>query len=192
MDAVVAARPTRRRRPHTALIAAGVVGCMLLAFVIVLATRTSAVDKQSASPLLGKLAPEIAATTLDGKSVRLSDLHGKYVLVNFFASWCVPCAQEHPELLKWSSRHAPNSDAVILGVIFSDSVTSAHGFIQRLGGDWPIIDDPQTKIALDWGVRGPPESFVVGRNGEVLAKYVGRVSADGLDNLLARARVAGI
>ena len=184
----VTAVPARRR---TALWAAGAVGLVALVFVAVLATRKPALDRQSASPLLGHPAPELAGQSLADGPVRLSSFRGRWVLVNFVASWCVPCQQEHPELLKFVERHQVDADATVLGVVFEDSADNVRGFFRRLGGDWPVVTDPDGRVALDYGVRGPPESFLVDPGGNVVSKIVGRVTADGLDTLLRRAKAAG-
>jgi cytochrome c biogenesis protein CcmG/thiol:disulfide interchange protein DsbE len=180
----------RRRRPHTALIIAVVVGLVMSAFVALLATRKSAVDQQARSPLLGLTAPVIAAPDVTGSPVQLIDDLGKFVLVNFFASWCIPCQIEHPELLRWLARHTAKGDAAIIGVTFEDTAGNAKQFMQQNGGTWPVVADPDGTIALAYGVRGPPESFLINPQGIVLAKFIGRVTADGLDNVVARAEGA--
>jgi len=189
-EPVVAGGDERRRRPHTALIAAVVIGCVMALFVALLATRKSAQDQQARSPLLGKPAPAISGAAVSGGSVQLSGLRGKFVLVNFFASWCVPCHQEHPELINWMARHAVKGDVAIVGVTFEDTPDNARAFMKTNGGDWPIVSDPKPDFpyALAYGVRGPPESFLVNPDGVVLAKFIGPVTADGLDRLV---RLAG-
>ena len=163
------------------------VGLALAGLIGVLATRDAAVDTAAATPLLGKPAPEIDAPALDGSRVRLSDLRGRWVLVNFFNSWCVPCREEHPELLKFHARHAQAGDAVILGVIRDDDAESVRRYRAEEGGDWPAVDDPRGTVALDYGVRGQPETFVVSPDGVVVARYVSAITADGMDQLLRRA-----
>lgn len=162
------------------------VGVVLAAFIGVLATRDPAVDTKADTPLLGKPAPEIAAATLEGGSVRLTEFRGRWVLVNFFNSWCVPCRQEHPELLKFAARHTAADDAVILGVIHDDDADAVRQYRAEEGGDWPAVDDPRGTIALEYGVRGQPETFVVSPDGVVVARYVSAISADGMDALLRR------
>ncbi len=176
---------------HTARWAAISLGLVLVLFVAVLATRKSAADKQAESPLLGKPAPALTGTSLDGQDVSLSSFRGKWVVVNFLASWCVPCQQEHPELVKFTQRHQATGDATVLGVIFDDTAPNVRGFFQRFGGSWPVVDDPGGHTALDFGVRGPPESFLVDPNGFVIWKGIGQVNADGLDKLVTEGKARG-
>jgi cytochrome c biogenesis protein CcmG/thiol:disulfide interchange protein DsbE len=177
-------------RRHTALWIAGAVGLTAALFVGVLATRQSAENSLAASPLAGKAAPALTGQTLAGDSFSLSTLKGRFVVVNFFASWCVPCMEEHPELQKFVQRHQ-GGDAQLVSVLFDDTPAAARARFKQLGGDWPVVSDPGGQAALDFGVRGPPESFVLDRQGYVLTRIVGRVTADGLDNILSQAKAAG-
>ncbi len=177
---------TRRRR--TALYAAVTIGVVMIAFVAVLATRKSAIDQQARSPLLDKAAPALSGTAIDGQPFDLTSLHGRYVLVNFFASWCVPCQQEQPQLVTFANN--PAHDRTVVGVLYQDTSGAARGFLNSNGGDWPALPDDQGQIALDWGVRGPPESYLVDPNGIVLAKFIGEVTATRLNQLVAEAKGA--
>jgi cytochrome c biogenesis protein CcmG, thiol:disulfide interchange protein DsbE len=190
VDAAVPVATVRSRR-HTARWAAVSLGLVLLLFVAVLATRKSAADKQADSPLLGHPAPAIAGTGLDGRDVSLASMRGKWVVVNFLASWCIPCRQEHPELVKFTQRHEAAGDAAVVGVIFDDTPANIRHFFEHLGGSWPVVNDPGGRIALDYGVRGPPESFLVDPNGFAVWKGIGQVSADGLEQLLRQGKARG-
>jgi cytochrome c biogenesis protein CcmG/thiol:disulfide interchange protein DsbE len=168
---------------------AACVGVVAIALVAVLATRKSAESYQAKSPLLGHPAPSIdGASITTGQPVSLAAQRGHFVLVNFVASWCVACAQEHDDLIAFSQRHQAAGDAQVLGVAFDDRAPDLRRFFQEKGGDWPVVDDPDGKVALDFGVRGPPESFLIDPNGFVISKIVGRVSADGLDRLVRTAK----
>jgi cytochrome c biogenesis protein CcmG/thiol:disulfide interchange protein DsbE len=174
---------------HPARWIALAVGCVVAVFFAVLATRQPAASRQASSPLLGHQAPDISGqSVLDGRAVRLSESKGRYVLVNFVASWCVACAEEHDDLIAFSQRHRAASDAEVLGVVFDDRDADVRRYFEKRGGDWPVVSDPEGRVALDYGVRGPPESFLIDSNGFVISKIIGRVTADGLDRLVQRAK----
>ena len=178
-----------RRPSHPARWIALTVAAIVALFFAVLATREPAASRQASSPLLGHAAPDITGqSVLDGRNVRLSDSRGRFVLVNFVASWCVACAEEHGDLVKFSQRHRATADADVLGVVFDDRDADVRRFFERRGGDWPVVSDPEGKVALDYGVRGPPESFLIDADGYVISKIIGRVTADGLDRLVQRAK----
>ena len=183
-DPRAAPRPPDRPR-RTARWTALAVGLVVTVLVAVLATRPNASDVQAPSPLLGLPAPEIQGPGLDGATVRLSDLRGRWVLVNFFATWCVPCVREHPELVRFADRQ-PAEEAQILGVVYDDDPAEVRSFIATRGGSWPVVDDSGAKV--DFGVRGVPESFLVSPGGIVVSHLVGGVTADGLTRLVAQAR----
>jgi cytochrome c biogenesis protein CcmG/thiol:disulfide interchange protein DsbE len=174
------------RRPRLALWAAGCVGLALLLLIGVLATRQPAAATLARSPLLGQPAPALSGQALDGSSFDSSRQRGRFVVVNFFNSWCVPCKKEHPQLLEFAARHKDAKDAVLVGVIRDDDPDAVRSFRQREGGDWPALDDPSGRIGLDFGVRGQPETFVIDRDGVVVARYISEVTADALDGLLAK------
>ena len=169
---------------HTARWAAVAVGVVVLSLVAVLATRPQASDVIAPSPVVGQVAPEVEGPDLDGATLRLSELRGRWVVVNFFATWCIPCVREHPELVRFSDRHPPE-DAQVLSVIYDDQRPDVVEFFRERGGSWPVVDDGGAKV--DFGVRGVPESFLVRPDGIVAARLVGGVTADGLDALLRRA-----
>ena len=187
-EPVVDAEP--RRRPVARWIALAV-GVVMVALVALFATREPAANTVADSKLIGKLSPEITAQDLSGETVRASRFRGRYLVVNFFASWCVPCREEHPELLNFTARHASKGDAQVLAVVFNDDVDAAARWFEENGGDWPVLQDPRGRVALDFGVGKPPETFVVAPDGTVLTRIVGPVTADGLDAILARADQQG-
>jgi cytochrome c biogenesis protein CcmG/thiol:disulfide interchange protein DsbE len=179
-----------RRTRRGLWIAVGVLVPVFL-LVVVFATRPSASTRSVKSPLLGKPAPAAESTTIDGEAVKLSDLEGKWVVVNFFATWCVPCRIEHSELVKFHEAHQAAGDAAVIGVVFSDSSQAVKEFRKDEGGTWPMLTDPGGSIALHFGVSGVPESFLVDPDGIVRSRILGGVRAVDLDRLLAEARAGG-
>ena len=174
-----------RRR---ALIGALVAGSLLIAFVVVLATRPPAAVNQVDSPLLGRPAPAVAGPGLSGGAVSLASMRGRFVLVNFFASWCGPCHVEAAALVSLSHR------IDLLGVTYDDSSASAAAFLASTGSHWPAEADPDGAIALSFGVRGPPESYLISPDGTVVAKVLGpvtRAEISYLNGVMARTLRAG-
>lgn len=178
----------RIRRTRRALWIAVAVAVPVTLLVVALANGQPAVQRQANTPLLSKPAPPIEGTTVDGGQASLTDLKGKWVVVNFFATWCVPCRQEHPELVNFAAGHKTAGDVAVLAVVYSDNAQAVKEFRDQNGGDWPMLTDPKGRIALDYGVSGVPESFLISPDGLVAAKLVGGVRADDLDRLLNRAK----
>jgi cytochrome c biogenesis protein CcmG/thiol:disulfide interchange protein DsbE len=161
-----------------------------VALLLVLATRKSAESSAADSPLLGRPAPEVIGDDLSGTTVRLSTMRGRYVVLNFFASWCTPCAREHDDLMRFQQRHEAVGDATVLAVLFDDEPADARRFFEDRGGVWPVIADERGKVSLDFGVRGPPESFLIDPDGVVLSRIIGEVRDDRLEALLREARAS--
>jgi cytochrome c biogenesis protein CcmG/thiol:disulfide interchange protein DsbE len=140
------------------------------------------------STLPGRPAFEFSATTLDGGTVSLSDLKGKVVVLNFYASWCVACIDEHRVFLD-AERYYAGRDYKMLGVIYQDPPANARRWMQRMGGNWPSLIDKNSRIAIDYGVYGVPETYFIGKDGLVAHKQIGPVTArlmvSMVDSLLA-------
>lgn len=185
-DEPVEAAPDRPASARTALIASCIIAVLVALLVVVLANGEPSTERATQSPLLGQLAPETAGVTLDGDRVSIDEHRGRWVIVNFFASWCVPCRTEHPELIDFHERHRAIGDAVVVGVTFDNESDDARAFFAEHGGDWPVIDDPQNSIAVAYGVAQVPETFVVAPDGTVVQRLIGGVTAAQLDALLAQ------
>jgi cytochrome c biogenesis protein CcmG/thiol:disulfide interchange protein DsbE len=97
----------------------------------------------------------------------------------------VPCRVEHPELVEFERRHAQEGDAGIVSVAFDDQPDAIRSFFAAEGGTWPVLATDTGGIALDYGVRGVPESYLIAPSGQVAAKFFG-VTADELDATIDR------
>ena len=176
------AEPRRRRR---ALFAAGAVGLTTAVMVAVLASRTISPGTVVVGPLGGKAAPAISGLDLrSGRPVSLQALHGRYVIVTFFASWCPACQNEIRPLAAFAFEHRSGVKVAVLGVAFSDTAPDAATFLARSGATWSAVNDSNGSIAVAYGVADPPESFVVGPRGRVIAAIPGGVTLGALDTLV--------
>jgi cytochrome c biogenesis protein CcmG/thiol:disulfide interchange protein DsbE len=130
------------------------------------------------SPLVGKPAPAFALRTLDGKAtVRLQDLRGQVVIVNFWASWCTECRLEH-DALQAAWQRFRDAGVVLVGVDFQDTRPDALAYMDQAAMTWPAVEDTGSRTALAYGVYGIPETFFVGPDGRIAAKHTGPVSYD--------------
>ena len=141
-----------------------------------------------ASPLVGRPAPDFVLRPLDGgPPVALSALRGRPVVVNFWATWCVPCLEEHPLLVQVA--RALGSRAQFLGVVYEDGEADVRLFLARRGSAYPSLVDPESKTAIAFGIFGVPETFFIDGEGRIVAKHVGPLDPEALG---ARLRQAGL
>ncbi|MGP4669132.1 DsbE family thiol:disulfide interchange protein [Agrobacterium pusense] len=142
------------------------------------------------SALIGTKAPTLSLPPLEGLNLpALTDaaIKGKLTLVNVFASWCIPCRQEHPLL----QELAKDDRITVVGINYKDKPDNALRFLGELGNPFAAIGiDPSGKAAIDWGVYGIPESYLVGADGTILYKKVGPFDARSVERDLRPAIAA--
>ncbi len=147
------------------------------------------------SPLVGRPAPDFTLALLDGGSLTLSALRGRVVVVNFWASWCYPACWNEAPRLEAAWRTYRDRGLVMVGVVYQDSETNAREFIRRFGKSYPNGLDPRSRIAIEYGVYGVPETFFIDRAGRLRWKHVGEMDEAtlraGIEALLAEPSGAG-
>lgn len=153
------------------------------------------------SALIGKPAPAITLSALEGlqrdgrpvPAFGMADLaSGRATIVNVFASWCAPCRVEHPFLVALADAPAVKAGKVaVVGLNYKDEAENARRFLGALGNPYSAVGvDRAGRAAIEWGVYGVPETFLIGPDGRILEKHVGPLDAASAGKLLARA-VAG-
>jgi len=159
---------------------------LFAALALVFLTRLeSGVDPEAIpSALVGKPAPAFDLPPLDGlglPGLKRADLDGKVTVVNIFASWCGPCRQEHPVL----SALAKDGRIRVVGINYKDQPGNARRFLADLGNPYAAVGvDERGRTAIDWGVYGVPETFVVGPDGVIRYKFIGPLTPETVERAL--------
>jgi peroxiredoxin len=145
-------------------------GSMGFAFAV-LAFFTLPHYSQGESSIAGRTAEDIPLM-IDGKASKLSDLRGKVVVLNFWATWCPPCVEETPSLIQLQQRIA-SRNGVVLGVSVDDDDAAYRKFLHDHGINYPTSRDASKRSALDYGTVMYPETYVIDRKGKILRKIIG-------------------
>ena len=132
----------------------------------------------------GALAPALAGTTLDGATLDLASFRGRPVIVNFWASWCVPCRDEFPLFRDELALHTGDGLAIV-GVVFKDDDAAALGFQRSFGASWPSLTDHDGAHARDWRIAAPPQTYFIDRNGIIQSRQIGEVTKADFERQLA-------
>ncbi len=135
------------------------------------------------SPLIHKPAPDVRLQELSGGgSLQLSSLKGRPAVVNFWATWCIPCVQEHAAL---SAGARANPDVTFLGVVYEDTAENARAFLAQRGIAYGSYADDDGKASIAFGVYGVPETFFIDAQGIIVDKFVGPLDPDSLRQRLS-------
>ena len=134
-------------------------------------------------PRHGGDAPAFSLRSLDGRTVSLGDFAGRPVVVNFFGAWCEQCTRELPLLVELRGRH-PGLDVV--GILFRETPEAGRSAAEHGGVDWPVLVDPDGKVAEAYGVQGAPATFFIRRDGTIAGDLIGPMSIGLLDKQAAK------
>ena len=138
------------------------------------------------SPLVGKPASSFKLTAFDGKPVALEALRGQVVIVNFWASWCYPACYEEAPSLERAWKTYKDRGLMVVGVNYQDKDEPAKRFLTQFGHTFPNAPDPGSRVSVDYGVYGVPETYFIDKKGRVRFKQVGPVSDEMLKSQIER------
>lgn len=130
------------------------------------------------SPLIGKPAAPFSLELFNGERLRLDDLRGKVVVLNFWASWCYPACYDEAPVLERGWQAYRERGVVVVGVDIQDKEEPARKFLEQFAISFPNGPDPTGKISVDYGVYGVPETFFIDRDGQMRKKHVGAVTEE--------------
>lgn len=172
----------------SALVRALLAGTVVAGLVTALGFGLTRDPRVLRSEFVGRPAPAFALEGIDGRRVRLDGRPRRPMLINFWASWCTECRKEHPDLMRAHERWKSKVDFV--GIVFRDSPDNIRRFIVDRGETatttYPNLLDRGSRVAIDYGVYGVPETFFIDATGRVTYKQVGRVTPDLLATQLRR------
>lgn len=131
----------------------------------------------------GQTAPDFELTTLDGKSIRLSELRGKGVLINFWASWCKPCRDEMPAIQQVYDRYK-DKGLEVLAVNIAETEVTVDGFVRHLDLAFPILLDSNREVTRLYGIGSIPSSIFVSPDGKVVRKVSGQMSEGQIESMV--------
>ena len=192
-----ATQPQRLTPPQLAAALAGVATLVALIVVIGLVLRGGSersgpgiISIGRATDIRPRPAPDFVLTSFDGQRIQLSDYRGRIVVLNFWATWCPPCRVEAPVLQRAAER-LESAGVTFLGIDVWDDQASAIEFLRDVGVTYPNAEDATRLIPVEFGVTGLPETFVVDRRGVLVRRWIGPLTDEDLDKLLAPVLTAG-
>jgi peroxiredoxin len=141
----------------------------------------------SASPAIGSAAPDFELLNLAGEQIRLSEMRGTAVLINFWATWCGPCRLEMPAIQERYERYYP--ELAVLAVNFDEPVDEVQKFVDELGLTFEVLLDPGATVQDLYRVRGYPTTYLVDEGGIVRVYHIGLMTEGQLDRYLAQVGV---
>src|SRR2546422_1688153 len=163
------------RRAGTALAIAILIGILT---ALALGFRRDPHDIRTGT--VGKPAPAFELDRLDGSGrLSLAAYQGRAVILNFWASWCIPCKQENPALVRVWERYR-TSEVALIGIVYQDTVEAARDYTARMGNTWPSVIDADGRTAIAFGVFGIPETFFIRPDGVIAGRHIGPIDEETL------------
>lgn len=178
-----------RRLPIAPLVVAGLAVLAGLLFWVLASAdgnRTATAD----TPLLDRPAPAAVGTLEDGSTFELSRRKGSWVVLNFFTHDCVPCIQEHPELVEFvqQQRSLGTDGAEFYSIVQTSTRAEVEAYFEEYGGDWPVVYDDEYDFQIEFGVVQVPETWIIDPAGVVRGRVIGEVESEMLSASLQTLR----
>jgi cytochrome c biogenesis protein CcmG/thiol:disulfide interchange protein DsbE len=160
-------------------------GGVLLSLLALFAWGLTRDPKRIPTPLIGKEASPFTLALFDGGTFQLEEQRGKVVVLNVWASWCYPACWNEAPWLEAAWRQYRDQGVMVIGLNYQDREADARAFIQRFGQTFPNGPDQGSKIAIEYGVYGVPETFFIDHTGRIYAKHIGEIGWETLEAKIA-------
>jgi cytochrome c biogenesis protein CcmG, thiol:disulfide interchange protein DsbE len=157
----------------------------LPAAILAIVLLVAACGSSSSPGSVGTAAPAVAGADLNGAQINLAAFKGHPVVLNFWASWCVPCRDEFPVIKAGLDTHRADGLAAV-GVLFKDQADLAKNFVTDFGAQWSTVTDPDGSIAAAYRITAPPQTFFIDKDGIVRAVQIGAMTSDTFEQLWAK------
>jgi thiol-disulfide isomerase/thioredoxin len=155
--------------------------CLVVAGILLTLTACTKPESSKGTPVAKENSPtpEISVTAItDGSGLKLSDLKGKVILLNFWATWCPPCREEIPSMMKLDKAMVGKPFQIVAVSVDEGGKPVIDSFFKQSGFMLPTYLDPEGKAARSYGVTGVPESFIIDKNGIIVKKIIGGIAWD--------------
>jgi len=178
------AAPVRAPRLNAWVLAAGLT--VVVPLIAVLVLNLGRDPRSIRSPLIGRPAPAFSLAPVgEGSRVGLESLRGRPLVINFWATWCVPCLEEHAAL---TAAARTFREVQFLGIVYEDDEATTRAFLAERGSSYPSLLDPEGRAAIAYGVFGVPETFFIDGAGRIVEKHVGPLDRGTIATLIARTK----
>lgn len=184
----IAENASAQKRSQRKMFIVGIVILVNVALLAFLLTQLLT-PAPSSDPIVGHPAPNFSLAALEpatGKgTLSLADFNGKAIVLNFWASWCVPCKEELPLLENtWKQMQAQGKDVIVIGIDFQEASSAATSFLQQNGITYPAALDASGSVGSTYGITSLPDTFFINRDGIVVSKELREITAQVLSNNL--------
>ncbi len=182
--------PARSRRGRSAPIIALVIALACAGLFFVLAGADNDSSESAETPLMGRPAPQSIGEDVNGRMFDLARRKGSWVVLNFFDSTCIPCREEHPELVGFdeSQQAMDGQGAELITVVYGDDEAGVEEFFDTNGGEWPVVYDDDGSISAAFGVNLVPETWILDPDGIIRWRTISKVTTVGLNEKLDELR----